>query len=290
MESTVVPYKIVATDLDGTLLNPEHLVSEYTVRVIDALTAKGVPVVFATGRHHKDVMETKRKLSLKGYLITSNGACVHDPQNRPIMEKYIEPSLAKELATLVADNPDITTNVYRGESWLINKETDHLSSYSQDNKQVYFSQLFDPVTEENYEKVHKLYYTASRRESLEALFAKLESEYSDKVSYAFALPNCLDVFAKGINKGFALREVVPIILGNKGEKNDEESALKIKGCIAFGDARNDLEMLSVVEKGCLMKNAQEDLLKVAPPGLETIGGNFEDGVAKYLAEVFHLDI
>ncbi|KAH9600360.1 hypothetical protein LSM04_006086 [Trypanosoma melophagium] len=289
MDSSV-PYKVVATDLDGTLLNPDHLVSEYTLRVIDALAAKGVPVIFATGRHHKDVMETKRKLSLKGYLITSNGACVHDPQNRPIMEKYIEPPIAKELATLVAEDSDITTNVYRGESWLTNKEKDHLSSYCEANKEVYFSRFFDPLTEENYEKVHKLYYTASRRESLNALFAKLDSEYSDKVSYAFSLPNCLDVFAKGVNKGFALREVVPIILGNKEGNNDEELSLNIKGCIAFGDARNDLEMLCVAEKACLMKNAQEDLLKVAPLHAETIGRNSEDGVARYLANIFQLDL
>ncbi|RNF10714.1 putative sugar phosphatase [Trypanosoma rangeli] len=289
MPSSVLPYKVVATDLDGTLLNPDHLVSEYTLRVIEALGERGVPVIFATGRHHSDVLETRRKLRLKGYVITSNGARVHDPQGRVILEKDIEPAIARELALAAANDADVVTSVYRSDSWLMNKHAKDLTEYYQSNRDVFYYQIFDPTTQD-YDSVYKVYYTSDRRECLEMLSVKINAAYGDKVSTTFSLTNCLEVMRKGVNKGVTLREVVGMLLGNAPKNTNGDATLTIKDCIAFGDGMNDLEMLCMVEKGCLMKNAQQDLLKMAPPHLERIGANSEDGVARHLASVFCLDL
>ncbi|KEG15347.1 putative sugar phosphatase [Trypanosoma grayi] len=294
MADSPIPFKVVATDLDGTLLNPCHSVSEYTRRVINALINKGVPVVFATGRHHGDVLETKRKLGLKGYTITSNGARVHDPQNRVILEKNIESSIARELALLAINEEDIVTSIYRKDSWLVNKDATALAEYFKANKDVFCYQLFNPVEEKDYDEVYKVYFTSDRRASLDALSDKIAATYGDKVSITMSLPNCLEVMKKGVNKGAALREVVSRILGN-GDENaggvaTTEAASTIKHCIAFGDGLNDVEMLNMAEKGCLMENAQKELLSVAPSHLEIIGRNSEDGVAKYLANLFKLNV
>ncbi|RNF27494.1 putative sugar phosphatase [Trypanosoma conorhini] len=290
MYSSSLPYKVVATDLDGTLLNPDHLVSEYTLRVIEALAEQGVPVIFATGRHHGDVLETRRKLGLKGYVITSNGARVHDPQDRLILKKDMDPAVARELALVAANDAEIATSVYRLDSWLMNKHAKDLTEYYRSNRHVFYYQLFDPATQD-YDGVYKVYYTSDRRECLEMLSAKINAAYGEKVSMAFTLPNCLEVMRKGVNKGVALREVVGMLLGGTRKSiNGENAASTIKHCIAFGDGMNDLEMLSMAEKGCVMKNAQHDLLKMAPPHLERIGANSEDGVARHLAKVFRLDL
>ncbi|CCW68682.1 unnamed protein product [Phytomonas sp. Hart1] len=58
------PYKLVAIDMDGTLLNEKHSVSDYTRRVLSQLLARGVHVVFATGRPFTDVYHIKRKLNI----------------------------------------------------------------------------------------------------------------------------------------------------------------------------------------------------------------------------------
>lgn len=71
-------YQVVASDLDGTLLSPDHTLSPYAKETLKLLTARGVNFVFATGRHHVDVGQIRDNLGIKTYMITSNGARVHD--------------------------------------------------------------------------------------------------------------------------------------------------------------------------------------------------------------------
>ena len=72
-------YKVVVSDLDGTLLNNHHQISSHTRRTLHALTDRGIRFIVATGRHHVDVQSIRDALGLDIYLITANGAVVHDP-------------------------------------------------------------------------------------------------------------------------------------------------------------------------------------------------------------------
>ena len=75
-------YQVVASDLDGTLLSPDHTLSPYAKETLKLLTARGINFVFATGRHHVDVGQIRDNLEIKSYMITSNGARVHE--SRPL--------------------------------------------------------------------------------------------------------------------------------------------------------------------------------------------------------------
>ncbi len=76
---------------------------------------------------------------------------------------------------------------------------------------------------------------------------------------------------------------------DQGLLTDEEisklEGIDTKDIIAFGDGFNDLEMLSVVGKGCIMENASEKLKKALPKN-EIIGKNTEDAVANYLKKLY----
>ena len=78
---------------------------------------------------------------------------------------------------------------------------------------------------------------------------------------------------RGVSKGMAIKE----ILSREG--------ISLEESIAFGDGLNDLDMLSTVGKGLLMGNCNYKLTD-ALPDHEVIGTNDEDGVARYLAEIF----
>ena len=54
-------YSIIATDLDGTLLNSDHQVDPFTVETVRELEARGVRFIIATGRHYRDVVGIDRK-------------------------------------------------------------------------------------------------------------------------------------------------------------------------------------------------------------------------------------
>ena len=74
-------FKAIVCDLDGTLLNPEHTISKNTIDTIKKITDQGVKFFIATGRHHADALRFKDMLGLDSYLISSNGARIHDENN-----------------------------------------------------------------------------------------------------------------------------------------------------------------------------------------------------------------
>ncbi|MCZ5545217.1 HAD hydrolase family protein, partial [Escherichia coli] len=73
----------------------------------------GVNFVFATGRHHVDVGQIRDTLAIKSYLLTSNGARVHDTDGNLIFTHNLDRDIATDLFGIVHNNPDIVTNVYR---------------------------------------------------------------------------------------------------------------------------------------------------------------------------------
>lgn len=266
-------YRIVASDLDGTLLNPEHRLSSYTKSVLQAIRKKNVNFVFATGRHHVDVEQMRENMEIEAFMITSNGARVHDSQGNLVYSKNVDPVLAPEIAKIVQHDPLIYTHVYRGDEWWVNREDEYSLSFFKDTNFGY--ELFDPndfLTDD----ISKIYFTIKTDElhfHLVKLKKTLEHIYGDKINVAFSTLNCLEVMGANVSKGHALNNVANML------------GLSLQDSIAFGDGMNDFEMLSMAGKGCLMKNASIDL-KAKLPDLEVIGSNADDAVPHYLANLF----
>lgn len=106
-------YQVVASDLDGTLLSPDHTLSPYAKETLKLLTARGVNFVFATGRHHVDVGQIRDNLEIKSYMITSNGARVHDTDGNLIFTHNLDRDIATDLFGIVHNNPDRLHRVRR---------------------------------------------------------------------------------------------------------------------------------------------------------------------------------
>jgi len=85
--------KLVATDLDGTLIRSDRSLSDYTVRVLDALP---VPIVLATGRPLRWLTQVYQGLAHKPIAVVANGAAVYDPESDEVL--HSAPLSADELA------------------------------------------------------------------------------------------------------------------------------------------------------------------------------------------------
>ncbi|MBP6790116.1 MAG: HAD-IIB family hydrolase, partial [Aeromonas sp.] len=114
-------FKVVVSDLDGTLLNGQHQISSRTRDTLHRLVDQGVKFVVATGRHHVDVRSIRDALGLDIYLITSNGAVVHDKQDQLVYNQALPSTVAAELIAMERD-PSIHINVYYGDEWLVEEE------------------------------------------------------------------------------------------------------------------------------------------------------------------------
>ena len=83
-------YRIITVDLDGTLLSPENKITKYTEKIIKLLINKGLFIVFASGRHHIDMMYIRDNLNIRIFMITSNGAKVYNLDNKLIFENNLD--------------------------------------------------------------------------------------------------------------------------------------------------------------------------------------------------------
>lgn len=263
-------YQVVASDLDGTLLSPDHTLSPYAKETLKLLTARGINFVFATGRHHVDVGQIRDNLEIKSYMITSNGARVHDLDGNLIFAHNLDRDIASDLFGVVNDNPDIITNVYRDDEWFMNRHRPEEMRFFKEA--VFQYALYEPGLLEP-EGVSKVFFTCDSHEQLLPLEQAINARWGDRVNVSFSTLTCLEVMAGGVSKGHALEAVA------------KKLGYSLKDCIAFGDGMNDAEMLSMAGKGCIMGSAHQRL-KDLHPELEVIGTNADDAVPHYLRKLY----
>lgn len=264
-------YKLVISDLDGTLLNSEHELSPYTKETIKKLVDKGIKFFIATGRHHIDAMDIKNKLGLdKAYLISSNGARVHDYKGEILLEYNHKKEIAEEVINMPLDSK-VHLNVYYGDNWYLFEDNQRVDEWVEKTE---FKYKKIDKEELKYDKILKWYYLGEYEDLLKVKEV-LDERWGEDIDCLFSLPICLEIMPKGISKGNAIKEII------------EREGISQKDTMAFGDGFNDYDMLNFVEKGLVMENAQEKL-KESLKHLEIIGHHSKDAVAKYLTALFSL--
>jgi len=263
-------YKAVISDLDGTLLNSDHQISDYTKEIIKEVIDKGVKFYIATGRHHMDVFAIKKTIELDTILITSNGARVHDENNKEIFAKNLPLELSKEILKIKFDN--VHTNVYAGDNWYLEEEVDWAKEFHSESGFTYSKVDFKDLEETPITKFFYLHEDPKVIKDIERFF---NENYKDRVHVVRSLPICLEVMNKDVSKGKAITEVL------------KKEGIDLSEAISFGDGLNDFEMLSITGKAFIMGNGSKTL-KEALPHVEVIESNVEDGVAKKLKEIFEI--
>ncbi|WP_434357816.1 Cof-type HAD-IIB family hydrolase [Parasalinivibrio latis] len=259
-------YKIVASDMDGTLLTPDHRVAPYTQSVLHRLHDQGKQFIFATGRHHLDVASFREKVGIPAYMITSNGARVHDTEDNLIFSHNVDPEIAKQLIEMAKHDKTLSIHIYRDSDWLVSEIDETLEKY---HKESGFScELFD-MDNPPLENIAKIFFIRHDHDYLTQYEDRFNDAFGSKVSVAFSTPFCLEVMGAGVSKGAALHIVA------------EKLGCSLEDCIAFGDGMNDAEMLSMAGKGLVMGTAHPRVME-ALPGIEVIGSSADESVAKYL--------
>ncbi|HDM8187912.1 TPA: Cof-type HAD-IIB family hydrolase [Vibrio harveyi] len=260
--------KIVASDLDGTLLAPNHQLSAYSKETLKALHEQGYTFVFATGRHHVDVASIRRTVGIPAYMITSNGARVHDQNDQEMYNQNVPEDLVQSVIDTIKTDPEILIHMYQNDDWLLNKDDDELREFHEEFTYKLYDQDNAPT-----DGIAKIFFThpAKDHDHLVTFETKLREQFGDRLNIAFSTPWCLEVMSAGVSKGDALKAVA------------ESIGLTLENTIAFGDGMNDVEMLSMAGKGLVMGTSHEKVMK-ALPNNEVIGSNVDDAVAHYLQD------
>ncbi|WP_353092772.1 Cof-type HAD-IIB family hydrolase [Tissierella praeacuta] len=262
-------YKLVATDMDGTLLNSSNQVSERTKKAIENAKAKGVHVVLSTGRVLKSALSYSRTLDLRNPIVACNGAIIVDETGNIIYRRPIDNSLVKEIVN-IARNNNIYYHFYDENRFYSHTKVDEiLKFYSEgDESNRIDIKIFDNIEEITKIKdlnIYKFLFVDDDKNKLQNLRTELNKLNNIETSSSWS--NNIEAMGLNVSKGMALSE-----LCNNLKINPEE-------VIAIGDNENDLSMINFAGLGVAMENGAESIKKQAD---YVTASNDEDGVAKVI--------
>jgi hypothetical protein len=258
--------KLVVTDMDGTLLNNDHEVSQQFFDQFWALKEKGITLVAASGRQHNSIVEKLAPIATDLTVIAENGAMTtHRGKTvcTPFPSSHLEETL-ELLSKQINMYPVLCTN---GAAFIARRQ-----------------EKFEPILREYYshfnvidklegfkEEVLKIaiYHFDSSEKYIYPAVLPLEANIQIKVS----APNWVDLSHPNANKGYAL---------NKLQKS---LGIRPQQTMVFGDYNNDLEMMAEAHFSFAMENAHPNVLKAA--NYKT-ASNADGGVEKVLKELLRL--
>ena len=264
--------KIIALDLDGTLLDSQKRLSEENRLALEMAAAKGIEIVPTTGRIYAIVPEVVRALPFVNYAITVNGAEVYDVKNDRVLAKNELPWEKAVEVMEYLDGFDVVYDCYQnGAGYMTKAYLDKVGNYL---TSAYFEEIYKktriPVPElkeylrEKGQGVQKLQF-CTKDQALRAFLLEDVKTRFDGIAVSTALPYNGEVNAENGHKGGAL-EALCAHLG-----------YTMENVMTFGDGLNDVTMLQMAGVSVAMENAAPEV-KVAA---KYVTGNCdESGVAQ----------
>lgn len=260
-------YKIAISDLDGTLLGADHRISRKTKESIQRWINDDRKFVIATGRHYIEAQKIQETLGIPIYLISSNGARVHNANGDIIHQQNLDSHIAAEICNSKFDDA-VQINVFTDHHWHANYTLPELDAMSLD---AGFDCVATDLTKLDSNNIIKIFFYAEP-DVLHPIYTLLKQRYGEQINLTFSLDKCLEIMQADTNKGTAAQAVLA------------DKFLQPEQAIAFGDAMNDLEMLNLVAKPILMENAQQSLRQALQTAEFTLSSK-KDGVAVMLDKI-----
>jgi Cof subfamily protein (haloacid dehalogenase superfamily) len=256
--------RLIASDLDGTLLNKEWKISSRNVQAVRQAVTRGVKVTLATGRMAAATRGYARELGLDVPLITYHGALIEQALSGEILYRKVVPvELAAEIVESLLQRR-IHTQVFLKDRVFVQKANEHSAAYGKmAGLQVEEADVLK-LLEKEPEGVEKI-LCIGEKDILQELGQELKAVYGQKLHFTSSSFQFLDMLHPEVNKGTALRALA------------EQWGIEAEEVMALGDSLNDKEMLVFAGLGVAMANAHPELKEIAD---YITGPYWEDGVAQ----------
>ncbi|MBQ6654872.1 MAG: HAD family phosphatase [Erysipelotrichaceae bacterium] len=270
-------YRVLACDLDGTLLRDDKTISEETKEALRKITEKGVIFLPSTGRTHRELPTILRDLPFLQYALCCNGGSVYDyRKDCYIYEDAIPHDLALEVLQFVKTLPVYETVVVNGARIVKGDENDEICDYI---RQVAVKGLLF-----NFTGAHDVKAAFAKTEMDAQKFLLYLAEGADRDQVMSQLseqfpqllvsssgPKFIEVNIRGVDKGKALIRFCQLM------------NVPIEESMAFGDAENDISMLDAAGRAVVMENGTPETKKHADM---ICPSNNDDGVRKVIEEIW----
>lgn len=260
---------MVLIDLDDTLLDSRHNITEKTANIINQLLKMGIKVVLATGRMYRSSLPYARKLNLSGEIICYNGAYIRDLEKGTVIyHQPIDLALAEDVIS-ETEKAGLYLNLYQDDELYVSERNEKSELYREISGIE--SKAVGRLSEFIKKAPTKMLVIEIEREKLQKSLAYFQEKYSSVVEITQSKEFFIEFMARGVSKGNALKITA------------ERHGLPLDEVIAIGDSYNDISMIKAAGIGIAVGNAPLAVKKEA----DIIAGNHDnEGVSTVLAEIF----
>ena len=262
-DATIQPIRFVLSDVDGTLLHPDHSLSQRTADAIRAMREAGVIFSLASGRPPKAMRHLIETFGIDVPVAGFNGGTLVNPDGSILVAHHLPAEAALITLSLFSSEPDVEVWVFADGDWLrrdppgpmVQREADGLG--------------YGPVVVESFEpyldRVDKIVAASNNTQLLVELEAQLQPKVQGLAQVSRSQPVYLDVTAMLANKGEALKTLA------------EHLGVPLAQTAAIGDGGNDPAMFHMAGLSIAMGQAEETVKRQANV---VTGSNVEDGAAE----------
>lgn len=256
-------FKLLALDLDDTLLNDKFAISPRNREAILEATRKGITVTLATGRMFRSALTYARELDLDVPLITYHGALVKKAYSGE--EIYHCPVPLKEAQEITAylEERGCHLNLYVNDNLYV-REDNHLTRYYVKIANVDFTSVGD-LSKFLKEEPTKMTIINKDEVKLRQLWDNFKERYGQLLSIGLSRPYFLEITHARATKGQALSSLAHSL----GVKREE--------IMAVGDSYNDIDMIKLAGMGVAVENGRQEVKEAAD---YITSSHQEDGVAE----------
>lgn len=281
-------YKLIFTDVDGTLIDNENRISDRTKNALIACQEMGIKLVIATGRPDFLVFDHLRTLKLNEYggaISNYNGTKVTLCETGEVIsEDTIDLDTTKEFLKFMEEYHFIISTMKDEYIYsTVDRQKELKKFFSQrpayakildnKNKELFvFPKIKYHIEDTLSDKIDFEPYSiqiAGKTDELLKVFPEIHKNFSDKIHLTFTSDNSFEAMPVGVTKGTSMKKLA------------DYYGIDTSEIISFGDSQNDFEMIRDAGMGVAMSNGQEVVKEIAD---HITLSNVEDGIAVFLEE------
>ena len=248
-------YRLLAMDMDGTVLNSKKKISPRTEAAIHEALTGGKEVLFATGRCPSEMTEYLQTFPEMNYAMCLSGALIFDVKSgKSLSEVTISRDLAEQVLKM-AEQLDVMVNIYAGPDVFVEKRRRGNMEYF--NCQC-FAELYDncavwvdeirSVLDDKGNEIYKINLYCHDDQNWKKAAESLECL---PLNYASGIPLNFEISPLGVNKGVGLKRLSLM------------TGIPLTEMVAVGDEGNDLDMIRTAGLGVAMGNATDEVIEAA---------------------------
>lgn len=235
--------KMVATDIDGTIVKWDTGFSENVKNCIKKMTAKGIKVVLVTGRMHCATMPIAIELRLTTPIVSYQGGLIKDFSGNVLYQQNLPDKYAKEIIKWARKN-NIHLNLYLEDKLYVEKDNDFVKRYTDGKFVTYTVCSFDDLEIKNVNKLLAIDYNDAER--VTGWITELQKKYPD-LYIVKSTPYFCEIGSPNAKKSNGVKFLA------------EQWGIKQEEILTIGDQDNDIELLKAGGIKVAMGNATPEL-------------------------------